>query len=226
VQPTEPLSLRERLRAPKAAAIAGIVCSVLLIISLVLILNSLAFNPGDALTSPLIAGKNTLLALNLIPFAGIAFLWFIGAVRDRLGDREDQFFATVFFGSGLLFLAMLFAASAVAGSLLLLYEVSDPVIASTYYTPARTVARVIMNTYGIRMAGVFMISICTLFLRSRAVPRWMALLGYGLAAIMLLRIGAINRLGWVFMLFPLWIILISVYILIDNYRNKTGATLT
>jgi hypothetical protein len=34
------------------------------------------------------------IALNLVPFAGIAFLWFIGVVRDRVGEREDRFFAT------------------------------------------------------------------------------------------------------------------------------------
>jgi hypothetical protein len=42
------------------------------------------------------------LAVNQVPFAGIAFLWFIGMLRDRLGEFEDRFFATVFFGSGLL----------------------------------------------------------------------------------------------------------------------------
>ncbi len=56
------------------------------------------------------------MALNLVPFAGVAFLWFIGVLRDRLGQQEDRFFATVFFGSGLLFLAMLFAAAAVIGA--------------------------------------------------------------------------------------------------------------
>lgn len=33
--------------------------------------------------------------------AGIAFLWFIGVIRDRSGAHEDRFFATVFLGSGL-----------------------------------------------------------------------------------------------------------------------------
>ena len=46
------------------------------------------------------------IALNLVPFAGIAFLWFIGVLRDRIGEREDRFFATVFFGGGLLLVAM------------------------------------------------------------------------------------------------------------------------
>jgi hypothetical protein len=54
------------------------------------------------------------LAMNLIPYAGIAFLWFIGVIRSRLGDQEDKLFATAFLGSGLLFVAMLFTAAAVA----------------------------------------------------------------------------------------------------------------
>ena len=37
----------------------------------------------------------------LMPFAGIAFLWFIGVVRDGFGRYEDKFFASVFLGSGI-----------------------------------------------------------------------------------------------------------------------------
>ena len=47
------------------------------------------------------------LALNLLPFARIAFLWLIAVLRDRLGELEDRFFTTVFLGSGLLFVAMI-----------------------------------------------------------------------------------------------------------------------
>ena len=65
------------------------------------------------------------LALNLMPFAGIAFLWFIGVLRDRLGEQEDRFFATVFLGSGLLFLAMLFFSAAMVGGLIIAYT-ADP----------------------------------------------------------------------------------------------------
>ena len=52
-----------------------------------------------------------------MPFAGITFLWFIGVVRDGIGRFEDRFFASVFLGSGLLFLAMMFASSAVGAGL-------------------------------------------------------------------------------------------------------------
>lgn len=40
-------------------------------------------------------------------------------VRDRIGEGEDRFFATVFLGSGLLFVAMLFATGAVVAGLVL-----------------------------------------------------------------------------------------------------------
>jgi MFS family permease len=76
-------------------------------------------HPGDVvwLADPHRRGM-VVLALNLVPFAAIAFLWFIGVVRDRIGQREDRFFATVFLGSGLLFVAMLFVPSAVTAAIL------------------------------------------------------------------------------------------------------------
>jgi hypothetical protein len=51
-------------------------------------------------------------------------------------------------------------------------------------------------------------------------PRWMALLGYLLALILLV---VISHLTWVIVLFPLWILLISVHILIENYRRGPDA---
>jgi hypothetical protein len=92
---------RARLKTPRAAAIAGIVFSTLFIVSLVLIRISVPANLLDAGTWFSESRKTVSLALNLLPFAGIAFLWFIGVLRDRIGAYEDRFFATVFLGSGL-----------------------------------------------------------------------------------------------------------------------------
>jgi hypothetical protein len=78
-------------------------------------------DPRDS-GSWLSANSNSVaLGLNLLLFAGIAFLWFIGALRDRLGDLEDRFFATVFLGSGLLFLGTLFTAAALVGAVLIAF---------------------------------------------------------------------------------------------------------
>jgi hypothetical protein len=94
-----------------------------------------------------------------VPFAGIAFLWFIGVLRDRLGEREDKFFAMVFFGSGLLFLAMLFSAAAVAGALIISFEAAPAqLINSGTFHFARATAYSMMNVYTIKTASVFMIT--------------------------------------------------------------------
>ena len=116
-----PALTRQAIRTPRAAAIAGIAFSVLLTAAFVLMRLAVPRDPEDAGTWLTDGGKRDLVivALNLLPFAGIAFLWFIGVVRDRIGDSEDRFFATVFLGSGLLFIAMLFATGAVAGGLVL-----------------------------------------------------------------------------------------------------------
>ena len=93
------------LRTPGAAAIAGLLFSFLLLAAFVLLRISVPSEPQEP-GSWLHAHSTTLeLAMNLVPFAGIAFLWFVGALRDRLGAREDRFFATLFLGSGLLVLA-------------------------------------------------------------------------------------------------------------------------
>jgi hypothetical protein len=212
--------IRDRLKAPRAGAIAGIVFSILLIISLVLTRVSVPATPGDAGTWLSGSEKSIRLALDLLPFAGIAFLWFIGVLRDRIGAQEDRFFATVFLGSGLLFLAMTFAASAVSGGLMMAYgAIPGKVLDFGIYTFARTVAYQIVNVYAIRMAAVFMISTCTLAIRTGIFPRWMAFLGYVLALLLLLSPG---RLYWAPLVFPLWALVISVYVLLANLRPKTA----
>lgn len=211
---------RSRLTTPRAAAIAGIVFSLLLITSLVLVRLSVPLDPQDA-GGWLDEGWQTVsLALNLLPFSGIAFLWFIGVVRDRLGEHEDRFFATVFLGSGLLFLAMLFASAAVAGGILRVYGTTPGLLLeSGLYAFGRTVTYEIMNVYTMKMAGVFMISACTLALRTGIFPRWMAYLGYVLALFLLFSLGYFY---WAPLVFPLWVLLISVFILGANTRPSRG----
>jgi hypothetical protein len=207
--------IRAAMRAPRGAAIAGILFSILLFVSLVLIRLSVP-DPKDAglERAPNLEAIN--LALNLVPFAGITFLWFIGVLRDRLGAKEDRFFSTVFFGSGLLFLAMLFASSAVAGAVVMARESADNLNAGLDALAfGRNVAYQTMNVYAVKMAGVFMISTSTLAIRTGIFPRWMSFLGYALALLLLLSIG---HLVWVALVFPSWVMLISVYILWANLK--------
>jgi MFS family permease len=221
---SEAASTPPRLQAPRAAAIAGILFSILLIASIVLHRLSVPADPLEAGEWLQTRANTVALALNLVPFAGIAFLWFIGVLRDRLGEREDRFFATVFLGSGLLFLAMLFMSAAMVGGLIIAYT-ADPgrLIGSPTFTSARAIAYEVMNIYAIKMAGVFMIATSTLAIRTGFIPRWIAFLGYAVALLLLLSSRYIEG---ILMVFPLWVLLISLYILIDNLRRPSPVSAT
>ena len=213
---------RGRLKTPRAAAVAGIVFSVLLIVIVALLRVTVPADPEEMGAWLTTDPRKVALALNLVPFAGIAFLWFIGVLRDRLGPREDRFFATVFFGSGLLFLAMLFVAAATIGAIVLAFATAPGEVArSATFHLARAFAYDVANVYALKMAGVFMFSTSTIALSTRLTPRWMAVLGYALAVILLLG-GASMR--WSIMLLPGWVLLVSVYILIDNFRRSDVAS--
>jgi hypothetical protein len=211
------------LRTPRAAALAGIAFSLLLGLSLTLITVSSPANPATAGTwltqSP---RRGTIaIALNLVPFAGIAFLWFIGVVRDRIGQREDRFFATVFLGSGLLFVAMIFAAAAFAGGLIA--EVAMRSAAAP--NPAvlaigRQVTGLLLHVYAMRMAAVFTMSTATITLRTRVIPRWIGLAGFAVAVLLLVSVGLTP---WVELLFPAWILLLSIDILRTGLRGPASA---
>ncbi len=207
-----------QLKAPRAGAIAGILFSILLILSVVLLRISIPDSPRDPGTWLAHSAQSVGLALSLLPFAGIAFLWFMGVLRDRMGAKEDRFLATVFLGSGLLFLAIIFASSAVTGGLIMAYEaIPGTLMDSGTYAFGRATAYQLANVYGLRMAGVFMLSTCTLAIRIGIFPRWMAFLGYVLALFLLLSIG---RFGWAPLVFPLWALMISMYILFANFRHQ------
>jgi hypothetical protein len=205
------------LRTPSAAAIAGLLFSFLLIAAFVLVRISVPADPQEP-GSWLHANSTTVaLAINLVPFAGIAFLWFIGVLRDRLGQLEDRFFATVFFGSGLLFLGMLFVAAAVIGGLLMAFDAQpEELIGSATFHFARAAVYATVNVYMVKMAGVFMITTSTIALYTGIAPRWLAILGYALALLLLL--GS-YYVSWSFVVFPLWVMLISISILVDNFRR-------
>jgi hypothetical protein len=208
---------RATLRTPKAAAVAGIAFSVLLLAAFVLLRLSVPADPLEPGAWLRTSSGTVVVALNIIPFAGIAFLWFIGVLRDRLGAREDRFFATVFFGSGLLFLAMLFVAAAMVGAIILVFaEQPEELVNSATFHFARASIYSLINIYMIKMAAVFIISTSTVAISTGFAPRWIALLGYALAAVVLL--GS-SYMTWSFVVFPIWVLLVSSNLLIDDLRR-------
>jgi hypothetical protein len=208
------------LRTPRAAAVAGILFSVLLLAVFWLMRLSVPADPHEP--GAWLRGGVTYvaLALNLVPFAGVAFLWFVGALRDKLGAREDQFFATVFLGSGLLVLAMLFAAAAVVGAIIIAFHSApEALIDSATFYFGRGLAYGMINIYVVKTASVFMITTSTIALYTQLTPRWLAIGGYVVAVVLL--IGS-YYLDWSILVFPLWVLLVSICILLDKEKEPVA----
>ena len=212
----DPLRAGSPLRTPRSAAVAGIIFSVLLITALTLLRVS-------APPSPAVAGvwlsdsahrAAVAIGLNLVPFAGIAFLWFIGVLRDRIGEREDRFFGTVFLGSGLLFVAMLFVAAAAAGALVA-GAATSALAGSDTLALDRNVSTSLLNVYSMRMAAVFTLTTVTIARRTQIVSRRLTLAGLACAVALLVGIGITP---WVELLFPIWILALSLEILSASFR--------
>ena len=210
---------RPQLRSPRAAAIAGIVFSLLSITSMILIAGVVASAPDEINRDWLETSANTVsVALLFVPFAGIAFLWFTGVIRDWLGEREDKFFATVFLGSGLIFVGLLFVWSAAFGAIFGSYAVAAQRLADdSILIFGFTFMDEILGSYTLRMGGVYMLSIGSLFTRTRATPRWLSILTIIVALGFLLFAGHLREIRF---LFPAWVFLVSIYILIMNYRHS------
>ena len=217
-QSSRAIQVERRATTPVAGAIAGILFAVLFGISVVIIsttMTDVADESGAWLEGHADMFK---FALGLLPFAGLFFLWFIAVARERLGRFEDQFFATVFLGSGLLFLALMFAAAASAGAIVATYAKDPSGFAdSTTYLFARQTVAQIFGVYALRMAAVFLISQATLWLRTGVMPRWMAFLTFPVALVLLF---IVTEVTWIMLVFPGWVLLVSVYILIVSLRRR------
>jgi hypothetical protein len=211
------------LRTPRSAAYAGSIFALLLIVSLVTIELALPKEPSDSadllLTSP--ERQFLLIGLSLIPFAGIAFLWFIGVLRDRIGDREDRFFSTVFLGSGLLFVGVLLVAEALTAAMVLSVHPtrhSGAVITPVWWDFSRNLTAELLEA-GLQMAGVFTTATSSLLLRTGAAPRWLALSGVALSVTLI--VGVFFS-AWTGLLFPVWILALSVHSLLERRRTRPG----
>jgi hypothetical protein len=193
-----------QLRAPWAASIAGLLFSLLFTVALVLV-RSQAETAAEPTTAIVIGG------LYLAPFAGIMFLWFVAVIRDQIGEHEDRFFATVFFGSGLLFVALLFATAAVVSTPTTLVRfLGEAQLSSESASLLRALGYTLLFAFATRAAAVFMLATATIGIKSGVFPRWFALVGYLLGVILLV---AVSFYDWFILVLPGWVAVVSLFIL-------------
>ncbi len=200
------------LTTPRAAALAGVLFGVLFGTALILIRTALPEGAEEGAQWVDAGSQRMRVAAILMPFAGIAFLWFIGVVRDGFGRLEDKFFSTVFIGAGLMFLAMVFVSSAIGAGL---GASSRDVVDVSAHTEVATFGQMVLitltKTYALRMGAVFMISLATIWLKTGLMPRWLVIVTYLLALGILF---ASDFSMWMTLAFPVWVLIVSVLLLV------------
>ncbi|MFG2124838.1 hypothetical protein [Streptomyces sp. NPDC048710] len=215
---------QEAMETPRAAGLAGVLFALLLAAAIVLIRLGLP-EGADAVSAQGFtdsARRGALqTALALVPFAGIFFLWFIGAVRAHVGAVEDRFLATVFLGSGLVFTATMFGAAAAADAVLALAHPPGASPGLPTWDFGRHFAYTLMTGYAMRMAAVFVCSMSVIGHRLGVLPRWLSVLGF-LTALILLFVS--SNVPWAELVFPAWSLVLSVYIIVASGRTRSRLT--
>lgn len=217
-------ALPQSLRSIEAAAIAGLVHCVLSLVATSLLLDAPDPGDGDVVVADFYSeGSNqarAALAVNLLAVSTIAFLWFVAVIRRRVGERENRFFGTVFFGSALLLTGawlvagVLFATPAMATRT---FEVApDAGTVAVLQSAGLTLASVIAT----RLEAVFIISTTTVGRLSQAFPRWLVLIGYVIGLTLLLVPVPNNLLTYVF---PVWVAVLSATLLVRRDRIESVA---
>ena len=203
------------LKAPRAAGVAGLLFSALFLAAMLL----LRLHPPPGASAAEVTAfyergdgnSITLVGLYLAPFAGLAFIWFLAVVRSHVGHRRDRFFDTVFIGSGLVFVAMLFAAAAAAGAVSVAVRFQDGTVPSASVVEvASALAYSLLFTFGIRAAAMFMLVTSAVGLRTGRLSHWFVYTTWVFAAALMLSVAFFQL---VVLVFPLWVAAISILIL-------------
>jgi hypothetical protein len=119
-------------------------------------------------------------------------------------------------------LACLFAAAALSGALIESVAAGNIHSADSenYYLGRRAIDA-LLNLFAMKMAAAFMISTCTIGLRSAILPRWVVFVGYACALVLLVVIASWK---WIALIFPLWMLAVSIQMLMAEFRSRHAWT--
>jgi hypothetical protein len=213
--PGSPGGWRTAVRTIEAAAFAGIGFAVLYAPAVLLLGRQPDLTSNDEELRRWFDGAEAdgvLVGLYLVPFSSILFLWFLAVVRRRIGDREDRFVATVFYASGILFVALTMAAStALAAGSVAVQRLGAPAADTAALGLFIGLGQSLLLVDAVRMAAVFLISTSTLGLRTTALPTWLCAVGYLAALVLLVNPTLIEALALVV---PVWVALASATLLV------------
>jgi hypothetical protein len=230
-RPTDPpgaeTAIDARWRQARAlgrmSALSGIVFAALFAVALLLAQRGPKLGDPDAVYAAFYSrGGDALATLGLyvVPFAGIALLWHLAATRAMFRATPREFSPLQSWlqtAAGLVFLCMMFVGSAAVGAVALLstFQVT-PLPPPDVARGLAAVGYGLMFIFGVRMAGMYMITTIGMGVAAGLLPRWLALIGYLAAAFLLVNT---TYHPVVLLVFPAWVVVVGVVLMFPARRS-------
>ena len=211
----------------ESAAIAGIVYAVVSSIALLFVVDFPRPDMSDTELTEWFADagnrRGLLVGLNLGTLAAVAFLWFVAVLRNRIGDREDRFFGTVFYGSAIIHAVFWILGLASLASIPAAIELFDVTVRVDSATVGSTggFGAAMLFVAGPRIQALFVVSTSTIFLRTSTAPEWLALIGYAFGVVLFVVPVVARPVG---LGFPIWVLVSSVTVLVTKRAESDPET--
>jgi len=220
--------LSDTVKYARLSSISGIIFAALFVVALVLVHTTPTLSASDAEITAYYAGGSTLLVtvgLYLIPFAGIVFLWHAHCTRLLIETRTASPSAIPYglqLVSGVLFVVLLFAGTASAGSVALLKDLtSAPLPSADFIRGMLAVGYGMIFVYALRGAGMYALTTTNLLRQAGIMPKWVGSMSYLLAAFLLL--STVMHPA-AMLIFPSWVAIAGLVIFIRAGRVAEPAT--
>jgi hypothetical protein len=216
--------MRRRLASIEAAAIAGVVCAIGWSLSLRGLLAAPALGADHATIAAYYAqpehGAAAIMWLQVLAFSTIAFLWFVGVIRSRIGGREPMLVGTVFFGGSILLAALLFLGASLLAAPAVLVAVGDVAPEPGSTELLRAAAAVVLSVFLPRVATLVMFSTASLGRATGALPRWLVIATMVVGVVELVNVTISTPTVF---LVPVWIGVVSVVLLVRRPTDAVDA---
>jgi hypothetical protein len=218
------LPMRRRLVSIEAAAVAGLLAAGGWFLSFRGLLAAPGIDASDVEIVEFYADRSNSTAilwwLQVLMFATVAFLWFIGVIRGRIGDHEPKLFGTVFFGASILFSGLLFLGASLLASPAVLVVIGDRLPSPEVAAMSRAGAVAVFSVFAARVATLVMLSTASLGRATGALPRWLVVVSYVAGIVQFVNVTVT---GASIYLMPTWVAVVSIVLLVRHPRNLAVA---
>ena len=227
--PPPPVHTRQRRAAPSStvklarlSSLTGTLFAALFVLALVFVYTTPHLSASDADITAYYDGSSTVLVTVgqvLVPLAGIAFLWHAHTTRLLIESRTPSPSAIPYglqLVSGVLFVVLLFAGTASAGSVALLKDLTNaPLPSADVVRGLLALGYGLVFIYSIRGAGMYALTTTTLLRQAGIMPTWLAIVSY-LLALFLLVSTTLHPV--VVLIFPTWVVITGLVVFIRAGR--------